>query len=71
MYSILVRIENITAERWKYLTDSEGEIAVYNTLQDAQTAVEGLLQTKILSHIKVVKNCTITDNITIEEVEID
>lgn len=71
MYSILVRIENITAERWKYLTDSEGEIAVYNTLEDAQTAVEELLQTKILSHIKVVKNCTITDNITIEEVEVD
>lgn len=71
MYSILVKVENITPERWKYLTDSEGQIAVYNTLQDAQTAVEGLLQTKILSHIKVVKNCTITDNITIEEVEID
>lgn len=71
MYSILVRVENITAERWKYLTDSEGEIAVYNTLQDTQTAVETLLQTKILSHIKVVKNCTITDNVTIEEVEVD
>ena len=71
MYSILVRVENITAERWKYLTDSEGEIAVYNTLQDAQTAVEELLQTKVLSHIKVVKNCTITSNITIEEVEVD
>ena len=71
MYSILIKLENTTAERWKYLTDSEGEIATYNSLQDAQTAVEGLLQTIVLSHIKVVKNCTITNNITIEEVEVD
>lgn len=71
MYSILIKLENNTAERWKYLTDSEGEIAVYNDLADVQVAVEELLQTKILSHIRVVKNCTITNNITIEEVEVD
>lgn len=71
MYSILIKLENNTAERWKYLTDSEGEIAVYNNLADVQVAVEELLQTKILSHIRVVKNCTITNNITIEEVEVD
>ena len=29
MYSILLKLTNTTADRWKFLTDSEGEVSIY------------------------------------------
>lgn len=71
MYSILLKVTTSTAERWKYLTNSDGSIYVEDDLLNVQTKVGELLQDTILGNIKVVKNCIITSSITIEEVEID
>ena len=34
MYSILLKLTNTTADRWKYLTDAEGEVYVANTIEE-------------------------------------
>lgn len=70
MYSILLRLTNTTADRYKYLTDNNGNIYTADTLAEVQTKVEELLNENLLSNIKVVKNCIITSTITVEEVEI-
>ena len=71
MYSILLKLTNTTADRYKYLTDDNGNIYTADTLAEVQTKVEELLNENLLSNIKVVKNCIITSSITVEEVEID
>ena len=71
MYSILLKVSTSTAERWKFLSNQDGTIYVENDLANVQTKVAELMQTTILSNIKVVKNCVITSTITIEEVEVD
>ena len=71
MYSILLKLTNTTADRYKYLTDNNGNIYTADTLAEVQTKVEELLNENLLSNIKVVKNCIITSSITVEEVEID
>ena len=70
MYSILLKLTNTTADRYKYLTDNNGNIYTADTLAEVQTKVEELLNENLLSNIKVVKNCIITSSITVEEVEI-
>ena len=70
MYSILLKLTNTTADRYKYLTDDNGNIYTADTLAEVQTKVEELLNENLLSNIKVVKNCIITSSITVEEVEI-
>ncbi len=71
MYSILLKVSTSTADRWKFLSNQDGTIYVENDLANVQTKVAELMQTTILSNIKVVKNCVITSTITIEEVEVD
>ena len=71
MYSILLKVKTSTATRWKYLTNSEGEIYVENDLANVEAKVIELLNDYLLSDIKVVKNCVITNTITVEEVEED
>lgn len=71
MYSILLKVTTSTAERWKYLTNSDGTIYVENDLANIQTKISELMQTYLLSEIKVVKNCVITSTITVEEVEVN
>lgn len=71
MYSILLKLTNTTADRYKYLTDDNDEIYVADTLAEVETKVQELLNDYLLSNIKVVKNCIITSTITVEEVEID
>ena len=71
MYSILLKVSTSTTERWKFLSNQDGTIYVENDLANVQTKVAELMQTTILSNIKVVKNCVITSTITIEEVEVD
>ena len=69
MYSILLRLTNTTAQRYKYLTLADGSIYAADTLEEIQLKVVELLESYLLSDIKVVKNCIITSNITVEEVE--
>ena len=71
MYSILLKVTTSTAERWKYLTNGDGTIYVENDLANVQTKIGELMQSYLLSEIKVVKNCVITSMITVEEVEVD
>ena len=69
MYSILLKVATSSSIKWKFLTDSEGVIYVENDLENVQAKVVELLDSYLLSDIKVIKNCTITSSITIEEVE--
>lgn len=71
MYSILLKLTNTTADRYKYLTDDNDEIYVADTLAEVEAKVQELLNDYLLSNIKVIKNCIITSTITVEEVEID
>ena len=71
MYSILLKLTNTTADRYKYLLDDNDEIYVADTLAEVEAKVQELLNDYLLSSIKVVKNCIITTSITVEEVEID
>ena len=71
MYSILIKVTTSTADRWKFYCTDNGAIYTADTIADVQTKVLELLQTNLLSSIKVVKNCTITEDITIEEVEVE
>lgn len=70
MYSILLKLTNTTADRYKYLLNDNDEIYTADTLAEVQTKVQELLNENLLSNIKVVKNCIITSTITVEEVEI-
>ncbi len=69
MYSILLKVSTSTAERWKYLQNSDGTVYTEDSLENVQTKVAELMQDNFLSNIKVVKNCIITSSITVEEVE--
>lgn len=69
MYSILIKVTTSSAIKWKFLTDDQGVIYTANDLETVQTKVVELLNTYLLSEIKVIKNCIITSSITIEEVE--
>ena len=71
MYSILLKLTNstsTTADKWKFYSVNN-EIYTANSLEDVQTKVVELLNENLLSNIKVVKNCIVTNEITVEEVE--
>ena len=70
MYSILIKLTNTSADRYKFLTNSDGSIYTADTLEAVQAKVAELLNDYTLGTIKVVKNCIITNSITVEEVEI-
>jgi hypothetical protein len=70
MYSILIKLTNTSADRYKFLTNSDGSVYTADTLEEVQTKVAELLSDYTLGTIKVVKNCIITNSITVEEVEI-
>ncbi len=69
MYSILLKVTTSTSDRWKYLTNSDGSIYTENDLLNIQEKVSELLETTVLGNIRVIKNCIINSNITVEEVE--
>lgn len=71
MYSILIKVTTSSAVKWKFYTTDEGVIYTANDLTEVQTKVVELLDTYLLSELKVVKNCIITSSVTIEEVEVD
>lgn len=70
MYSILIKLTNTSADRYKFLTNIDGSVYTADTLEAVQAKVAELLNDYTLGTIKVVKNCIITNNITVEEVEI-
>jgi hypothetical protein len=70
MYSILIKLTNTSADRYKFLTNIDGSVYTADTLEAVQTKVAELLNDYTLGTIKVVKNCIITNSITVEEVEI-
>lgn len=70
MYSILIKLTNTSADRYKFLTNSDGSVYTADTLEEVQAKVAELLSDYTLGTIKVVKNCIITNSITVEEVEI-
>jgi hypothetical protein len=62
---------NSTVDRYKFLTNSDGTIYVEDDLTLVQNKVVELLNDYTLGTIKVIKNCIITNDITIQEVETD
>ena len=71
MYSILIKTATSSQVKWKFLTNQDGTVYTADDLTNVQTKVVELLNSYLLSDIKVVKNCIITSSITIEEVEVD
>ena len=64
MYSILILEEK---NKWKYFTNLNGSQYIAETLSDVQNKVKEVAKTKPLNEIIVVKNCTITESITVVE----
>ena len=64
MYSILILKEQHT---WKYHTNPNGSQYIAQTLELVQAEVKELAKTIPLNSIVVVKNCTITEAITVVE----
>lgn len=71
MYSILIKVTTSSAVKWKFYTTDEGVVYTANDLTEVQTKIVELLNTYLLSELKVVKNCIITSSVTIEEVEVE
>ena len=69
MYSILLKLTNSTVDRYKYLTNSDGSIYIEDDILNVQAKVVELLNDYTLGTIKVVKNCIITNDVTVQEVE--
>lgn len=69
MYSILLKLQSSTADRWKYLTNSDGSVYIESDLAQVEAKISELLNTYTLNSIRVVKNCVITNAITIVEQE--
>ena len=67
MYSILIQSGTNTG-KWAYYCLADGTVYAVDTLAEVGAKVAELLNDYLLSCIKVVKNCTITNNITVEEV---
>ena len=64
MYSILVLFDN---GKWCYLKDEDDAKYVAATLQEVQAKVKELARIYPLNELRVVKNCTITEDITVTE----
>lgn len=64
MYSILKKNEN---DKWIFLKNTDGSKYIANTLLEVQEKVKEVAKTIGLDEILVVKNCTITESITVVE----
>lgn len=67
MYSILIKTSS-TSDKYSYYLKSDGGIYTTDDLTVLGTKVAELLNTYTLGQIVPIKNCTITNNITIAEV---
>lgn len=68
MYSLLIKTGS-TSDKYSYYLKSDGEIFTTDDLEVMGAKVVELLHTYTLGQLVVVKNCKITNNIKIEEVE--
>lgn len=66
MYSILI----LGNSKYTYYLNSDGTVYTADDLTTVGTKIADLLQTYTLSQLSVVKNCTITSAITVEEVTV-
>lgn len=64
MYSILIKNDNT---RWCFLTNADGSQYIAETIVSVQEKVKEMAKTTPLNEIIVVKNCTITEAITVVE----
>lgn len=68
MYSILIRTGK-SSDKYSYYLNSDGSVYVADNVETVAEKVSELLETYPVSMITVVRNCIITNSITIEEVE--
>lgn len=66
MYSILI----LSNSKYTYYLNSDGSVYTADDLTTVGSKIADLLSTYTLSQLTVVKNCTITSAITVEEVTI-
>ena len=64
MYSILKKNEN---DKWIFLKNTDGSKYIADTLLEVQEKVKEVAKTIGLEEIVVVKNCIITEDITVKE----
>lgn len=64
MYSVLLLNEN---DKWKFLKNTDGSQYIADSLLDVQEKVKEVAKTIGLEEIVVVKNCIITEDITVKE----
>ena len=67
MYSILIQLGTNT-DKWAYYRLADGTVYTVDTLEAVSEKVAELLNEHVLNDIRVIKNCTITNNITVQEV---
>lgn len=68
MYSILLKI-NAPIMRYKFLTDGDGNVLLFNTIEEVEEKIKDLLYTYLISDIEVVKRYEITTLIAVEEMK--
>lgn len=68
MYSILKKNEN---DKWIFLKNTDGSKYIADTLLEVQEKVKEVAKTIGLEEIVVVKNCIITEDITVEENDVE
>ncbi len=69
MYSILIKLTNTSADRYKYYVNDNGDVYTADTIEEVQTKVAELLNDYTLGMIKVIKNCIITNEITVVNIQ--
>lgn len=70
MYSILIKT-GIASDKFSYYLKSDGAIYTTDSLEVLGTKIAELLNTYTLGQIIPIKNCIITNNIVVTEVQAD
>lgn len=68
MYSILLKVK-ASVMRYKFLTDENGEVILFNTIEEVEEKIKDLLYAYVISDIEVVKRYEITSLIAVEEMK--
>lgn len=68
MYSILLKVK-ASVMRYKFLTDENGEVILFNTIEEVEEKIKDLLYVYVISDIEVVKRYEITSLIAVEEMK--
>lgn len=68
MYSILLKVK-ASVMRYKFLTNENGDVILFNTIEEVEEKIKDLLYTYVISDIEVVKRYEITSLIAVEEMK--